>query len=62
MPFISHSAPKQFYLAMHVIGLLTKADRQQRQQLEELDDMVQSSAVMFSSRHSGKNVHKITTA
>lgn len=58
MPFISHSVPKQYYFAMHVIGLLT-ADRQQ--QLEELDDMVQSSTVVFSSRHSGKNVHKITT-
>lgn len=52
MHFISHSAPKHYHLAMHVFGLFTTADT-----LEDLDDMVQSTAVAFPSTYSGTNVH-----
>lgn len=38
---------------MHVIGLLTTADT-----LKDLDDMVESTAVVFSSPQSGTNVKK----
>lgn len=51
--FVSHSAPKHYYLAMHIFGLLTTAVN-----LGDLDDMVQSTAVVFSSTHSGANVLK----
>ncbi|KAI4796471.1 hypothetical protein KUCAC02_026973 [Chaenocephalus aceratus] len=46
-------APKNYHLAMHVFGLLTTASS-----LEDLEDMVQSTAVVFSSPSSGANVSK----
>lgn len=39
--FTFHSAPKNYHLAMHIFGLYTTAST-----LEELDDMVQSAAVV----------------
>lgn len=38
---------------MHIFGLLTTANT-----LEDLDDMVQSAAVLFSSPSSGANVER----
>lgn len=38
---------------MHIFGLFKTA-----QSLNELDDMVQSAAVLFSSPSSGENVHR----
>lgn len=49
----SNSAPKHYHLAMHIFGLFTTAST-----LEDLDDMVQSAAVVFSSPSNGKNVEK----
>ncbi|XP_039657009.1 uncharacterized protein LOC120559388 [Perca fluviatilis] len=46
-------APKHYHLAMHVFGSLTTAST-----LIELDDMVQSAAVVFSSPSCGPNVEK----
>ncbi|XP_076579586.1 uncharacterized protein LOC143315907 [Chaetodon auriga] len=46
-------APKHYHLAMHIFGLFTTAST-----LEELDDMVQSAAVVFSSPSSAANVEK----
>ncbi|XP_034054814.1 uncharacterized protein LOC117534693 [Gymnodraco acuticeps] len=46
-------APKNYHLAMHVFGLLTTVSS-----LEDLEDMVQSTAVVFSSPSSGANVSK----
>ncbi|KAF0033573.1 hypothetical protein F2P81_013639 [Scophthalmus maximus] len=43
-----------YHLAMHIFGLLTTASS-----LEDLDDMVQSTAVVFSSPSSGVNVEKL---
>ena len=50
---VLRSASKNYHLAMHVFGLLTTATT-----LEDLDDMVQSAAVVFSSPSSGANVEK----
>lgn len=50
---IINSAPHHYRLAMHVFGALTTAST-----LAELDDMVQSVAVVFSSPSSGANVEK----
>lgn len=46
-----HSAPQHYHQAMHIIGLLTTADT-----IEELDAMVESTAVVFSSIKTGTNV------
>ena len=51
--FTSHSAPKHYHLAMHTFGLLTSA-----KSLCDLDDMLESAAVVFSSPSSGANVEK----
>lgn len=51
--FTNRSAPKNYHLAMHIFGLFTTAST-----LEELDDMVQSAAVVFSSPCSAANVEK----
>lgn len=51
--FSSCSAKDHYHLAMHVSGLLTTASS-----LQELDDMVRSAAVVFSSPCSGTNVEK----
>lgn len=51
--FPTHSAPNHYQLAMHVFGLLTTANS-----LEDLDDMVESAAVVFSSAFSAANVEK----
>lgn len=48
-----YSASKNYYLAMHVFGCMTQTTT-----LKELEDVVCSSAVVFSSSHSGKNVEK----
>ncbi|KAL7370450.1 hypothetical protein ABVT39_000967 [Epinephelus coioides] len=46
-------APKHYHLAMHIFGLFTTAST-----LEELDEMVQSAAVVFNSPSSAANVEK----
>lgn len=51
--FTFHSAPKNYHLAMHIFGLYTTAST-----LEELDDMVQSAAVVFTSPSSAAIVEK----
>lgn len=48
--FVSHGAPRHYYLAMHIYGLLTTAVNS-----DDLDDMVQSTDVVFSSIQSGAN-------
>lgn len=48
--FVSHGAPRHYYLAMHIFGLLTTAVNS-----DDLDDMVQSTDVVLSSTHSGAN-------
>ncbi|KAM3616613.1 uncharacterized protein V6R79_020854 [Siganus canaliculatus] len=51
---LQSSVPKNHYhLAMHIFGLLTTANS-----MDELDDMVQSAAVVLSSVSSGDNVEK----
>ncbi len=51
--FTFRSASKNYHLAMHVFGLFTTAST-----LEQLDDMVQSAAVVFGSPASAANVEK----
>ncbi|XP_049333302.1 uncharacterized protein LOC125801146 isoform X2 [Astyanax mexicanus] len=46
-------APNHYHLSMHVFGLFTTASS-----LRELDDMVESAAVVFSSPYSGPSVEK----
>lgn len=53
IPFLFPSAPNHYHLAMHSLGALTTAST-----LQELDDLVQSVAVVFSSPCSGQNVEK----
>lgn len=48
-----HSAPAHYHLAMHVCALLTTVSS-----VEQLDEMVQSAAVVFSSPCTGPNVEK----
>lgn len=48
-----HSANKHCHLAMHVFGLMTQATT-----LHELDDIVRSTTVVFSSSCSGQEVEK----
>lgn len=46
-------APRHYHLAMHVLGLMTQATT-----LNDLDELVISAAVVFSSSHSESNVEK----
>ncbi|XP_036066996.1 uncharacterized protein LOC118598438 [Oryzias melastigma] len=46
-------APEHYRLAMHVFGYMTQAET-----LVELDGIVTSAAIVFSSSHSGDNVEK----
>ena len=48
-----HSASKHYHLAMHIFGLMTQATT-----LHELDDIVCSTNVVFSSSCSGEQVDK----
>ncbi|KAF3832177.1 hypothetical protein F7725_025842 [Dissostichus mawsoni] len=47
------SAAKNYHLAMHVFGLMTQATT-----MSELDEVVTSAVVVFSSSHSDRNVGK----
>ena len=47
------SSPKHYRLSMHLFGLLTSAAT-----LMEMDDIITSMAVLFSSPQSGDNVEK----
>ncbi|KAI4814235.1 hypothetical protein KUCAC02_003438 [Chaenocephalus aceratus] len=47
------SAAKYYHLAMHVFGLMTQATT-----MSELDEVVTSAVVVFSSSHSDRNVGK----
>ncbi|KAJ4944582.1 hypothetical protein JOQ06_013125, partial [Pogonophryne albipinna] len=47
------SAAKHYHLAMHVFGLMTQATT-----MSELDEVVTSAVVVFSSSHSDRNVGK----
>jgi len=50
---ILFSASKHYHLSMHVFGLMTRAST-----LKELDEVVISANMIFSSSHSGQNVEK----
>lgn len=47
------SASKHYHLTMHVFGVMTRAST-----LKELNEVVISANVVFSSSHSGQNVEK----
>ncbi|XP_028991434.2 uncharacterized protein LOC114846544 isoform X3 [Betta splendens] len=46
-------APKHYHLAMHTFGAMAQATT-----IEELEEIIVSAAVVFSSSHSGKKVEK----
>ncbi|KAK1902031.1 Autophagy-related protein 2 [Dissostichus eleginoides] len=52
-PVKSKRAAKHYHLAMHVFGLMTQAIT-----MSELDEVVTSAVVVFSSSHSDRNVGK----